>query len=71
MVHEREDRLGTCGEAARGSAAWQAEELLGWLEGHGYTDVEVIAAGGGVRVRCVCPPGLALGGGGTVLLWVV
>jgi hypothetical protein len=59
---------------ARGGAACgpaRAEELLGWLEAHGCTRLEVSAAGGGVGVRCVCPPGFWLGGGGAVRLWVV
>ena len=59
------------GHADQRPAPPQAEALLGWLEGHGCTGLEVSAAGGGVRVRCVCPPGLRLAGGGTVLLWVV
>jgi hypothetical protein len=69
MVREPKERLRTFDEA--GAAPRQAEQLLDWLEGHGCTDLEVSAAGGGVRVRCVCPPGLSLGGGGRVLLWVV
>ena len=49
-----------------------AEELLDWLEAHGCTRLEVSAVeGGGVGVRCVCPPGFWLGGGGAVRLWVV
>ena len=58
----------------RGGAACDpagAEELLGWLEAHGCTRLEVSAVGGGVGVRCVCPPGFWLGGGGAVRLWVV
>ena len=57
--------------AVFGPAVGQAEELLDWLEGHGCTGLEVSAVDGSVRVRCVCPPGFWLGGGGPLRLWVV
>jgi hypothetical protein len=66
-----------CASAGRGQGGAvpdpaRGEELLGWLEAHGCTRLEVSAVeGGGVGVRCVCPPGFWLGGGGAVRLWVV
>jgi hypothetical protein len=65
-----------CGPAGQGhgGAAFgpgHAEELLDWLEAHGCTRLEVSAVGGGVGVRCFCPPGFWLGGGGALRLWVV
>jgi hypothetical protein len=64
----------TAGQAPSGAACGPAgaEELLDWLEAHGCTRLEVSAVeGGGVGVRCVCPPGFWLGGGGAVRLWLV
>jgi CheY-like chemotaxis protein len=38
----------------------EAEELLGWLEAHGCSWLEVCVREGRFAVRCVCPPGLRL-----------
>jgi hypothetical protein len=60
------------GQGGAASCPAHAEELLDWLEAHGCTRLEVSAAdGGGVGVRCVCPQGFWLGGGGALRLWVV
>jgi hypothetical protein len=51
------------GRGRAASSQAHVEALLGWLEAHGCTRLEVSAVdGGAVGVRCVCPPRFWLGG---------